>query len=287
MKGISIPKRHHYIAIMHQKKFADQDGCLFCFDRDAAEKKVEKRLPNNLFVEGHLYTQKDQNGEKDVSLERHLSRLEGDVSPIIGKIICAARSGDYGSIKATDIDIWLNYFYFQIRRTPDSLKDALRNFDPDENLDEVIAEAKVKFPKQVDKITKIDNSADRKRIIKNATVVAISQGSSTVLNILTNRGIAVARIMIPGTSFILGSHPVVRMESNDIRDLKTELWLPIAPDVAVGLGHGDAKILPLSILDKAAVRRMNVAAVSQSRVIAGNSRYLISSLAKSFGYKVT
>ena len=40
---MSKPKRHHYIAQMHSKRFADPDGILYVFDKRFSHKGVQKK----------------------------------------------------------------------------------------------------------------------------------------------------------------------------------------------------------------------------------------------------
>jgi hypothetical protein len=268
---------------MHQRNFTDADGTLFCFDKEKPEKGVFRKSPLKLFVARHLYSQVDPSGKRDATLEIRLGQFEGQIRPVLDRFIHAARHETYRAVTKAEIDLWLDYFYLQGKRTPDAMKDNLRNFDPNAHLDQVLAKARLLFPSRYAEIDEIDQPAERERLIKNATVNAVGRGSRTVSGILKWRGIAIAHVNVPGRSLVLGSHPVVRMQSSDIRDLNTEMWLPIAPDVAVGLGHGNGKILALEINDTTAIRRMNVAIAGQSRLIAGQSQELIRSLARHFG----
>lgn len=109
---MSKPKRHHYIAQMHSKRFADPDGILYVFDKRFPHKGVEGRTPRNLFVEGDFYTQFDDKGTKDVSVESEfLAPLEDKASLVIEKIVNAARRGDPPNLSPGEKDVWVRFSY--------------------------------------------------------------------------------------------------------------------------------------------------------------------------------
>lgn len=282
---MSTPKLHHYVPEMHQRAFTNAEGQVFFFDRESPTKGVQKRNPRSVFRTKHLYSLTSPSGAKDASFEVALGRFEDKVAPLIKKMIEATRKGNTHAICNSDIELWLIYFYLQAKRTPCSQKQNLRNIDPEALLDDVLAEARFLFPDEEAEIEMLNHPMERARLIENARVNATSRASRTVLDTLKSRSISVARIVRSGSSFVLGSHPVVRMQSNDIRDLTTEMWLPIAPDVAVGLGRGEVGIPIFELSNGAAVRRMNVAITAQSRIIAGQSFELVQSLARHFGHR--
>ena len=63
------PKRHHFNPEMLQRRFTDQEGRLYFYDKRFPEKGIQRSIPKNLFVEQHLHTQFLDSGEKDVSVE--------------------------------------------------------------------------------------------------------------------------------------------------------------------------------------------------------------------------
>jgi len=98
-----------------------------------------------------------------------------------------------------------------------------------------------------------------------------------VLRILAARGLAVLRLTKPTKSFVLGSRPVVKITAAGETHLAhptVEFWLPIAPDVAAGIGqatHDEMLIYPPDDW----VRDFNQAVVRQSSQIVAPSDALL------------
>jgi Protein of unknown function (DUF4238) len=283
LKKQSEPKRHHFVAKMHQRNFTD-NGELFVFLKQNPQAGILARIPDAIFRKNYFHAIVNEKGEKDVSLEKDLANLEGKIKPVIDKLIHAARSGDVSDLTRADIDNWLLYFYLQGQRTPD-FWDDIQKRDPN-SIPEIIAEAKQENPNRSDEIDALFPQDQHDREFNNARIHVISRPEPYVLNVLKSRGIAIAKIAVSGKSFVLGSNPVVRMGSNDLRGITTELWLPIAPDIVMGLGLGDDKILLVNISDVAAIRRMNVSIANQSSSFASPSRDLIKSLANALGHNI-
>ena len=117
---MSTPKRHHYIPRMLLKRFSNERGIFYVFDKRHPDKGLHKRKLENLFVERHLYTQVDANGAKDVSVEtEYLASLESKGSRLFNKLVFAARRGDAPSLTPVEKDIWKEFFYCQHMRVPE------------------------------------------------------------------------------------------------------------------------------------------------------------------------
>lgn len=122
----------------------------------------------------------------------------------------------------------------------------------------------------------------RAQMLKNVRVGALIDSGTQVPKVLASRGLAL--LTIPGAkrSFVLGSRPVVKMGirgATDLNDERSEVWLPIAPDVAVGPGKRDQweQIFPLT--EAKPIRELNEATWSQSSMVVAKSPDLVRSLA--------
>ena len=131
------PKRHHYIPQMLLRRFTDEDGKLYFFYKGSPGKVIESN-PKDTFVKQHLYTQHDQHGNKDVSVEEEFSKLEAQASPIIEKIIQATRYGKLPHLTSAEKEIWDEFFCSQWIRIPkwqedmqksNLVSDALQDFE--------------------------------------------------------------------------------------------------------------------------------------------------------------
>ena len=278
---MSRPKRHHYVAKMHSRRFADPDGTLYVFDKLFPGKGIQKRTPRNLFVERDFYTQVDDKGIKDASVETEfLARLEGKASPVIEKIVNAARRGHLPSLSPVEKDIWVMFSYVQIKRVPET-----REKYKEEVIQEVLRE--IDFIGQFRPFTDpelsiLDDEETMERLWRNSSIHSVRvRFEKGVFEILSEKriGVAVIRKPKPKRSFVIGSNPVVKMshpERSHLADSTVELWLPLARDVAVSPCPGESDKV-ISVNDRH-IRTINRSIFQQSTVIAGCSRELIESL---------
>ena len=277
---MSKPKRHHYIAQMHSKRFADPDGILYVFDKRFPHKGVQKRTPRNLFVEGDFYTQFDDKGNKDVSVETEfLAPLEGKANPVIERIVSAARRGDPPNLSPDEKDVWVRFSYNQFVRVPEK-----REKYKEEILEEIRNE--IDFIRQFRPLTDrelsiLDDEERLERLWRNSSVQNARVTSVKVAGVLSEKriGVAVIRNPKPKRSFVIGSNPVVKMSNpgrSHLADPTVEVWLPLGRDVAVSPCPGERDKV-VSANDRH-IRAINRGIFQQSTVIAGCSRELIKSL---------
>ncbi len=79
---MSDPKKHHYVPEFYLKGFC-RDGKLWVYDR---ERDVYDHLPpESLGIKKNFYAFTDENGKRDVSAEKELSRVESAAARIISK----------------------------------------------------------------------------------------------------------------------------------------------------------------------------------------------------------
>ena len=278
---MSRPKRHHYIAQMHSKRFTDPDGILYVFDKRFPQKGVQKRTPRNLFVEGDLYTQFDETGTKDVSVETEfLAPLEGKAGPVIEKIVSAARRGDTPNLSVAEKDVWVEFTYIQFKRVPER-----REKNKEEIFEEIRREIDFigQFRRNADhELSILDDEETMERLWRNISIQSVQQPLSRegAAILLEKRiGVAVIRKLKLKRSFIVGSNPVVKMSNpgrSHLADPTVELWLPLARDVAVSPCPGERDKVVYA--NDRHIREINKSIFQQSTVIAGCSRELIESL---------
>ena len=277
---MSRPKRHHYIAQMHSKRFTDPDGILYVFDKRFPQKGVQKRTPRNLFVEGDLYTQFDETGTKDVSVETEfLAPLEGKAGPVIEKIVSAARRGDTPNLSVAEKDVWVEFTYIQFKRVPERRE---------KNKEEILQEMRRKLdfirrfrPFADRELSILDDEETMARLFRNSSIQSVRMTSVKVSGVLSEKriGVAVIRKPKPKRSFVIGSNPVVKMSKpgrSHLSDPTVEVWLPLARDVAVTPCPGERDKV-VSANDRH-IREINKSIFQQSAVIAGCSREVIVSL---------
>ncbi len=80
---MSDPKKHHYVPEFYLKGFC-RDGMLWMHDR--AENTYKRLSPEILGIKKNFYAFTDEDGRRDVSAEKKLSRVENSAAPVIRKL---------------------------------------------------------------------------------------------------------------------------------------------------------------------------------------------------------
>jgi hypothetical protein len=233
--------------------------------------------PKSIFAETHLYTIEDGHGQKDTALETVFSALEGRADQIIEKIVAAARRDVRPGLSAKEKAEWDLFFYLQWKRVPDLHRKVASLQEGEAHLDELFAIMRARYPDRIDEIDGLDTAKERKRLLQGGKVKAIASIRHDVLAVLDNRGLAIVRIIAPCEYFAIGSLPIVRT-AGDLRNPSAEVWLPVASDVAVGLGRAKGEEDLILVDDPQTVLAFNRATAAQSSSFAAVSKPLIEAL---------
>ena len=241
---------------------------------------VRESTPTTLFVERDLYTQTDHLGNQDASVEQAHAALESRVSPIIDKVVRAARSLKEPSLTPDERADW-DRFYFRLwNRTPEVRRDIMD--DPDEYFRGLPEYLEKRGPLTADQRADMTDPAWRRRVIQNAWAQVTAQDGNLVPQMLKRKGIIIALIERRTKAFVIGSRPIVQITwSGDsaLVDATVGGWVPVSHDVAVKPGrHRDREIVISISVDN--IRGINEAILANSDTIAGRSRRLIASLAR-------
>jgi Protein of unknown function (DUF4238) len=281
---MSMSRRHHYQAESIQKRFLDDAGTIFVFDSKIPKRGVFGTQPINVFVKHDLHTIKHGNGTKSVALEEWFAVLEGDVAPVIDKIIVAARSRRCPLLTQTERGVWDMFTCYQYKRAPDVYErlGVLTDFESSVNLRIQEIEHRIKRKLTPTELAPVKQPGAIDRIKHNAIVDARGKIPPRFLSAISARGIAVGLIVAPDKSFIIGDHPHVRTKGYDLNDHRQEFWLPISSDVAVSPGGvaGTEAFVPI---DGGQVRIFNKWIARNSNVIGARSQVLVQNLSSCVG----
>jgi hypothetical protein len=268
------PKLHHFVPQMLLRRFTDSKGKLAFYTKAAPQAGVITGKPKSLFAENHLYSIERSDGSRDVELEKTFAKLEDDSEAILSKIISAVRQGHQPHLSVAEKQVLDWFFYMQWKRVPDmhAKSPTLRNAE--DNIDKLIADLLVKHPDRAAELEALRSPEEKARLAQGAKVKAIALNPGQVMAVLEQRGLAIARAS-QGT-FAIGSTPIVR-KRGDLRAPEGEVWLPIAPDLAIGpgLAKGSETLLDLS---SAQVDDFNRIIAGQSTSFAAASRVLVEEL---------
>jgi hypothetical protein len=279
---MSIPKRHHYVPQMILNGFTDRDGWLHWCRHHEAPATIRRARPAELFHQNHLYSTLSESGIKDPAMERRLSALENEAVGVVEAILSAARAGQRPVLSMDQKRIWHQFFLMQWRRTPENQRASTSDDEALGIVEETLDELRAAVPHRLLEIEALSTPAAKARTVRNVRVQTLIQFTAEVMDVLERRGIAVLRITKSNKSFIVGSRPVVKLTMpgrTDLNDPEVEMWLPIASDVAVGVGQGDGELSLHHATDERLVRQLNTAIASQSGTIAAGSATLVRSIA--------
>lgn len=275
---MSTPKLNHYIPRMILRNFTDGKGRLHCFHKPSGRGFCA--TPENVLAETHLYTRQDGNGTKDVSVEKELSRMEGRVQPVVEKILNAARKGEKPALTPSEKSTWDEYFCSQLRRLPVARASLPDGELVDEHLEMFERNRRPLGPAEREKFS---DPALRKELIDNAWIKTVADTQGELLEVLHNKGLAIAIIGNARKSFVTGNSPTIRIAPSGRTDLRlpeVELLFPLAHDVVItpGLSAGSEELVVLD--DIGYIRQLNEEILGNSDIIVGRSRTLIESLSR-------
>lgn len=280
-----ISKRHHFVPEMLQKNFVNEDGKLYFHNKKESDKGIQPATsPVNLFLKTHLYSVVDLRGNKDVSLENEFSVIEGRADSVIQKIISRVRSGQAPRLTVEEKQVWNEFFYLQWRRVP-----ALTNrLFTDSWFEELLNKNLKGFEEKYRKLTdeeraKFNDPMNKIRLKKNFRNVSLRKRSTSVEEVLNNRGLVFALIKRVRKSFIVGSNPVVKFTPpgrTHLSDPAVEMWLPISSDIAVSPFGFRSEERLFDNLTHSDIRTINQSVFDQSDIVASHSKELLLSLAR-------
>lgn len=113
------PKDQHFVPRAHLKRFADENGQLWHYDKTKRKKGVEPRNPKSVFWLKHHNTLIDENNDQNFELEKELSKVETQFKQISDDVIEKISGGVDPLADRANCDFLRQYFQLQYRRTPD------------------------------------------------------------------------------------------------------------------------------------------------------------------------
>lgn len=273
------PRRHHYIPKMILRNFANEEDGLFFWRRAFGPGEIKSTWPDNLFVEGDLYTLFDSAGAKDTSLESAFAKLEDVGADFLRQLLEIVRNGRVPKPDAGAWEFWRQFFYYQMKRAPAYMRDIASKTGHMDNVTRSIVEAKESGLYPPESIPDLDDAEDMKRLYRNSLVHAQAlKPSDMVANVLRSRGMVIY-VTPPGKQLVIGELPNARARIGTAVGGESVLFMPVASDVALGLLDRPDKVEVVH-LTRDETRAMNVATTEQSVLIAGANMALLASLSR-------
>ncbi len=277
-------KNNHYVPEMLLKRFMSEKSELFYYDKRNPNKPIEHRNPNSIFCENNLYVQVDKQKNRDTSLEKDIfSKLDNDSNLVIEKIVRASRNSELPKLSAEEKSKLDEFLFQQWRRTPDFEKTILTPTYIDDAFERTVSKFEEAFGSLTpEKLAEIKSDPARSRIVKGGKILALKQSKGDAMDVLSARGLGIAKIANTNKSFIIGSFPVVKLtypHRTRLDDPSVEVWMPISHDVAITPWgtRGQERLVGITSDD---VRRLNELIFKQSSEVAGRAKALISSIVR-------
>lgn len=215
-------------------------------------------------------------------MERTLAVLESEAVGVVQAILEPVRRGEVPTLSKAQKQLWYMFFLMQWRRTPEGQLSCTSDAEANRMIDDILNELRIVAPHRLDEIAAFGTPEAKARTIRNVRVQSLMGLRTNVMSVLERRGIGIIRICRPNKQFIIGSRPVVKLTSpgrTELNDPTVEMWLPIAADVAVGVGRGDGGIALFHTESDSPIRQLNLAIAKQSGTIAAGSPTLVRSIA--------
>ena len=259
-----------------------------------------------MFRQGHLYTRSIfgdssryvdhedflKSIEKSYEYEECLSEIESRADPAVQQIVDQARHGKCPQLSIELRDAWKRFLIAMARRTPES-QDRVAGLDGQvdafyEASKHVATLEGYPLPDrktlyQDDRILEL-----KKRVMKNVNAKFAAGDDPHIENetqkFSRDTGLSFVVTRIPKKSFVIGSHGLTIVDHKLAGNLTAGSWLPIAPDIAVGVTAFPDREL-LSFLDSSndgeqLIYTINRATSAMSKIIVGQSEALVRSLRK-------
>jgi hypothetical protein len=214
------PKLHHYVSQFYLRRFVNDAGHLWVWDRD--DDRIFAAKPDGVAAENNFYFLDElaQHGEDPLALEKQFSDLEGEVARITSQWLGWLREmklGEKIEIPAVNRELVSLYIALQFFRTTDA-REVLAIFGEETEKQPLsVAQKRYLHVSMLWSEGAVQLLADR---IKSATWVFGRNGTDT--------------------PFITSDNPVAFKTSDNAMWWKTGLWtpgiysvFPLAPDIVM------------------------------------------------------
>jgi len=313
---MSNPKRQHYIPEFHIKRFCDDDGRFWYFDKRRAHKGVRPRSPSSVFFKRNHNTLVDFDGSKDYSVEKHLAKFETRVRDISEKLLNSDMRVTPISLSNEDQEFIRRYAEMQLRRSPDfrdkpinlsdrknldlfrdilksrsgvhftdeELLSLMQYYENDAPIDQALIGSLSKLidePFELEEVKIIHHDDRLVKRIKNNTDISVRYLSLPSASPFYRKELGFCHLQ-DGLSFMLGSNPVVFISHKAVHGfhLLSGFVLPLSQKVAVIFGNKEFLSKYKCIHNPQIVQYFNDAIVSQSSSFGSVSETQCQSFAK-------
>lgn len=277
------PRRHHHVPKYLLRGWANANEQVFALRRPADGTFVRPFLTkiDNVFSQRDLYSVERDDGSLDQSVEiEFYSTVDDTGSELRREVLERVRAGVIPNMtreaRRTFLDVFIRN---TVTRSPEAFDGPVIRFEMEKAKEKAIQQAAAAGASIEVQRALLDSPHVIDRIKRNAVAWARSRSGSEALDQIERLGILYARIDRPNCQFIVSD---LLMDGAGLIDRDDdlgshELWVPLAPDVAIRLnGTSDAGV----VIEPNSVRRINQRLYRQSTTVAASSPDLLNSLAR-------
>ncbi len=273
---MSKPKKHHYVPECLLKHFLDQDGKIHIDDCSADRARERHGVPSKQFTKSKLYSLLGPDGTHEPIYELRLTNeVETPASPVIDKLIRAARGGAYPHLSAREKRRLTKFVAVQWIRTPEMMDKFLPKHEFNENWDrEILAYELMLGPVSHQKKEHVLSNAMKERAYHNMVAQSVFQNLEDLTIPLSSLTMVVCLADEP--AFVTGSCPVVMFSvlGSELGGEGFSIALAIASDVVISFSP-ETCIQKLCSVSRSEAARLNSIVARQSTIIGGCSRELL------------
>ncbi|WP_417727284.1 DUF4238 domain-containing protein [Roseovarius sp.] len=278
-------KAHHFVPKVLQKAFCCRGNEIW-FSRKKTDRFTAPELTptEKAFVVPNYYSILDGRGLSDVVEKEFYGKIDNYLGSMLPDVLSAFDRGEVPVFSGNALDSLRRIVFELVKRTPDFTKSY-----SDHKIGLEIAEATLLSVENGNKdsqyrcdILKIlDDPEKLKAIGRSVRVKAVISSSDRIWPELEEFSVRWA-ISESKHSFILSSMIAYRVGnggSNGLSNPNMEIWMPIAPKVALVLLRDRLGKVPLKVIESAEhIRKVNQYAIANSMQVGSHSQRLLESL---------
>lgn len=281
---MSIPKRHHYLPQFYLRRFAEEDGYLWVFDR--SQQHLRRERPKSIAVRKHYYSTEDQEGNKDATMEEFFSFLEGKSKRVFDKL---DENSDINLEDRYYLATFMGFLACRIPAFERSLNEAITGF------------AEVLMRKNVDSpgfAQRFDKSPEELTEYINSGELSLAANGNMRLENILNQGPIVARALFSQrwrivrapskTSFVTSDRPFGIVVPDEIPfPYRNRPWGILSPEVIAAFplscqtclfmqGKQMVEAINERVASRDEVRNINLAVIKETETyaMARNKKHL-------------
>ena len=276
---MTTPKGHHYVPRFLLDRFVSNDRQLWIVRKLEDGPKLFRAAPEAAFKQTHLNSFRNSDGSKDPKLEHWYSTLEADAAPVVAQIVDSVLDGREPGLAEDQRRCWNQFFYQQRKRAPDSYAHLGLEQDLRRDIARAISELEQNdtgIPLEERELARSNDGI--KRVAHNAALLARADPGEAVMRALEQRGMAFAFVERRDKCFVIGDRVPATLGPGGILNPGTEMWLPIAPRVAVS-PYGKPFSERIVKFTAGQIRKVNAQIYAESNMTAANNEHVLRTLA--------